>query len=214
MEFMEKKVIKASKRSLIGKQVSTLRRRGQLPGVIYGRHIDPTPIIMDLREASRILAGMSHSSLVNLDVDGEVHSALVREKQKNFIKNVLLHVDFQAVSLTEKLRTSVTVVLEGVSPAVKDLNGFIVNGLTEIEVECFPQYLPERIMVDIAKLAKIGDGIYVRDLTLPEEITVLTAKEGMIAVVTLAGEEDTVVPGEGGAAEPEVIEKGKKEAED
>ena len=214
MEFMEKKVIKASKRSLIGKQVSTLRRQGQLPGVIYGRHIDPTPIIMDLREASRILAGMSHSSLVNLDVDGEVHSALVREKQKNFIKNVLLHVDFQAVSLTEKLRTSVTVVLEGVSPAVKDLNGFIVNGLTEIEVECFPQYLPERIMVDIAKLAKIGDGIYVRDLTLPEEITVLTAKEGMIAVVTLAGEEDTVVPGEGGAAEPEVIEKGKKEAED
>ena len=211
---MEKKVIKASKRSLIGKQVSTLRRQGQLPGVIYGRHIDPTPIIMDLREASRILAGMSHSSLVNLDVDGEVHSALVREKQKNFIKNVLLHVDFQAVSLTEKLRTSVTVVLEGVSPAVKDLNGFIVNGLTEIEVECFPQYLPERIMVDIAKLAKIGDGIYVRDLTLPEEITVLTAKEGMIAVVTLAGEEDTVVPGEGGAAEPEVIEKGKKEAED
>lgn len=211
---MEKKVIKASKRSLIGKQVSTLRRQGQLPGVIYGRHIDPTPIIMDLRETSRILAGLSHSSLVNLDVDGEIHSALVREKQKNFIKNILLHVDFQAVSLTEKLRTSVTIVLEGTSPAVKDLNGFIVNGLTELDVECLPQFLPERITVDIGRLAKIGDGIYVRDLVLPEEITVLGSKDGMIAVVTLAGEEDEAVPGEGGAAEPEVIEKGKKEEED
>jgi large subunit ribosomal protein L25 len=212
---MEKAVINASYRKVTGKQVGVLRRQGMLPGVIYGRHIEPTPIVMNLREASRILSSQSSSSLVNIDLEGVTHATLVREKQRDFIRGTLLHVDFQAISLTEKIRTKVAIELTGTSPAVKDLNGFIVSGLDELEVECLPQYLPEKIVVDISTLAKIGDGLYVRDVPGLENVTFLDHPEAVIAVVTLAGKEEEEAPvAEVAVEEPEVIEKGKKEEEE
>ena len=211
---MEKAVVKASRRTVTGKQVGVLRRQGMLPGVLYGRHIQPTPIIMNLRDTARILSAQSASSLVTLDLDGESHATLVREIQRDFIRGTYLHVDFQAVSLTEKLRTKVAVELQGVSLAVKDLNGIVVAGLDELEVECFPQFLPEKIIVDIAALKKIGDGIYVRDVVTPAEVTLLDHPEAMVAIVTLAGKEEEEVVAEVAAVEePEIIEKGKKEEE-
>ncbi len=212
---MEKIIIKADHRKVTGKQVGVLRRKGLLPGVLYGRHLEPTPIVMDLREAARILSTQSSSSLVTINLNGVEHATLVREIQRDFIRGTYLHIDFQAVSLTEKIRTSVAIELQGISPAVKDLNGIIVAGLDELEVECFPQYLPEKIVVDISSLAKISDGIYVRDVTAPENVTLLDHPEGMIAIVTLAGKEEEVeVAVVEAVEEPEVIEKGKKEEEE
>ncbi len=118
---MEKVVLKASYRNVTGKKVGALRRQGKLPGIIYGHHIDPTPIEMDLREATRLLSGLSGSALVQIELDGNPFSVLVREKQRDFIRGTYLHIDFQTVSLTEKLRTRVAVELTGISPAVKDL---------------------------------------------------------------------------------------------
>jgi large subunit ribosomal protein L25 len=213
METMEKIVLKASHRNVIGKKVGVLRRQGKLPGVLYGHHIDPTPIEMDLREATRYLSGLSGSALVQVEVDGTPYSALVRERQRDFIRGTYLHVDFQAVSLTEKLRTRVAVELTGLSPAVKDFNGFVVNGLNDLEVECFPQDLPEHIVVDISKLAKIGDGIYVRDIVVSEKVVLLDSPEEMIALVTFGGKEEEEVVVAATLEEPEVIERGKKEEE-
>jgi large subunit ribosomal protein L25 len=214
MEIMEKTVLKANHRTVIGKKVGALRRQGKLPGVLYGHHIDPTPIEMDLREATRYLSGMSGSALVQIEVDGKPFSALVREKQRDFIRGTYLHVDFQTVSLTEKLRTQVSVELTGLSPAVKDFNGFVVNGLTDLEVECFPQDLPEQIVVDISSLAKIGDGIYVRDIVISDKVVLLDSPDEMIALVTFAGKEEEEVVVAPTLEEPEVIEKGKKEEEE
>lgn len=209
---MEKFVINASRRTVIGKQVKALRRAGKLPGVIYGHHIEPTPITMDLREATRILAELTASSIVTINLDGTENAALVREKQRDFIKGTLRHVDFQAVSLTEKIRAQVGVVLTGLSSAVKDYNGVVVTGLDEIEVEALPQDLPERIVVDISSLKKIGDTIYVRDLKFTAGIEVLDDPDEMVVRVTAAADEEAA-PVEGAAEEPEVIEKGKKEEE-
>jgi large subunit ribosomal protein L25 len=211
---MENAVIKASLRKVTGKQVGVLRRQGMLPGVIYGRHMQSTPIVMNLREAARMLGSHSASSLVNIDLDGEIHSTLVREKQRDFIRGTLLHVDFQAISLTEKIRTKVVVEFAGVSPAVKELNGFIVAGLDELEVECFPQFLPEKIVVDVGTLAKIGDGLYVRDVIVPDNVTLLDHPEAVIAVVTLAGKEEEAPAEVVAVEEPEIIEKGKQEEEE
>lgn len=211
---MDKVVIKADQRKVTGKQVGALRRQGLLPGVLYGRHLAPTPIVMNLREASRYLSTQSSSSLVTISLDGVEHATLVREIQRDFIRGTYLHIDLQAVSLTEKLRTHVSIELVGSSPAVKDLNGIVVAGLDEVEVECFPQYLPEKIIVDISSLAKIGDGLYVRNIVPPENVAILTHAEDMIAIVTLAGkEEEAEVAPVVAAEEPEVIEKGKKEEE-
>jgi large subunit ribosomal protein L25 len=128
MECMEKVVLKASRRTVTGKQVGVLRRQGQLPAVLYGHHFDTTAVSLDLHTTSISLSGLSRSSLVYIDLEGNEHAALVREKQRDFIRGTLKHIDFQVVSLTEKIRAKVPVELKGISPAVKDLNGVVVTG--------------------------------------------------------------------------------------
>jgi large subunit ribosomal protein L25 len=218
---MEKVVLKATKRDVVGKQVKALRREGKLPAVIYGRHTEPVNINLDAHSAALALAKISSSSLVTIDVDGTEYPALVREKQRDYIKNRLLHVDFMAVSLTEKLRTYVTVHFIGVSPAVKDYNAVLVKNLEDLEVECLPTDLPERIDLDISVLARPGEGIRVKDVKVAENIRLLADPETMVAVATFAKveEEGAAVPGAEGvtptATEPELsVERGKKEEEE
>ena len=212
---MEKTVLHATRRTVTGKQVNALRRDGKLPGIMYGHNIDSTSISLDLRDATRLLSGLTSSSLVTIELDGKEHAALVREKQRDYIRGTLKHVDFQIISLTEKIRAKVGIELQGVSPAVKDFNGVVVTGMDRMEVECLPQYLPERVVVDIGRLMKIGDGIYVRDLPLSENVQILDNPDEMIAIVTAqAAEEEEVVAEVAATEEPEVIEKGKKEEEE
>jgi large subunit ribosomal protein L25 len=214
MEIMEKVIVNASRRSVTGKKVGALRRQGKLPGVIYGHNMEPTAIEMDLREATRTLSAISGSALVVIKLEGNTYSALVREKQRDFIRGTYEHIDFQAVSTTEKLRAKVSVEITGSSPAVKDLNGFVVTGLDELEVECFPQDLPEQIVIDISNLNKIGDGIYVRDVVVSDKVVVLGNPDEMLAIVTFGGkEEEEEVVAAPTTEEPEVIERGKKEEE-
>jgi large subunit ribosomal protein L25 len=217
---MEKVVLQATKRTVVGKQVKALRREGKLPAVIYGRHTDPININLDAHSASLALGKLTSSSLVTIDVEGAEHIALVREKQRDFIKNRLLHVDFLAVSLDEKLRTYVSVNFVGVSPAVKDYNAVLVHNLEEIEVECFPGDLPARIDVDISVLKRPGEGIRLKDVQVSDKVRLLADPETMVAVATFAKVEEAgaAVPGAEGVVptetEPEIsVERGKKEDE-
>lgn len=215
---MEKVVIKATKRSVTGKQVRALRRAGELPGILYGHNMEPVNISMDAHDATLVLNRTTASSLINIELDGKEYPTLVRERQRNPVKNVFVHIDFQAVSLTEKIRAKVAVQLTGLSPAVKDFNAVLVTGFNELEVEGFPQDLPQRIVVDISGMLKIGDGIYVRDIVVSDKVKVMDDGNEMLVLATAPKAEvvEEVVPEveaveEG--AEPEVIEKGKKEEE-
>jgi len=213
---MDRPVLIAEKRDVIGKKVSVLRREGKLPAVIYGKDFKSTPILLDLKETTKTLSTLTSSSLVTVDISGKKHAALVRDSQKDFIRGNYLHIDFQAVSLTEKIRANVYIEIVGVAPAVKDFNGVVVNGLNELEVESLPEDLPEKLTVDISSLKQIGDGIFVKDLDLSEKVTVLSNLEDMVVIITGAAPEE--VEEEGleeveGAEEPEVIERGKKEEE-
>lgn len=216
---MEKVILKASKRDVTGKQVNALRREGKLPAVIYGRHVEPISIVMEAHSAGMALSKLTSSSLVTIDVDGAEYPALVRERQRDYIKGTLTHVDFLAVDMNEKIRTSVGLSFVGVSGAVKDYNGILVHNLERLEVECFPGDLPERIEVDIAMLKQIGDLIRVRDVVVSDKIRILGDPEETIAVVTIIKEETTAVAAEGAAvaaeaAAPEIsVERGKKAEE-
>lgn len=211
---MERVTLKATKRDVTGKQVKALRRAGQLPAVIYGRHVEPVKIMLEAHSASLALAKLTSSSLIMINVDGAEYPVLVREKQRNYIKNSLLHVDFLAVDLTENIRTEVRIEFTGLSLAVKDYNAVLVNHLTSIEVECLPTDLPERIVVDLGALARIGDAIHVRDVAPIENVRFLDDPDEMVVIATFAKDEEAAVPGAAGeTAEPEVIEKGKKEEE-
>lgn len=216
---MEKVVLKATKRDVIGKQVKAMRREGKLPAVIYGRHVEPIAIMLDAHSAGMALSKLTSSSLVTLDVDGKEYPALVRERQRDYIKGLLTHVDFLAVDLTEKIRTNVSISLIGISPAVKDYNGVLVQNLERLEVECLPTDLPERISVDISILKQIGDSIRVHDVDemLTDKVVVLNNPDDMVAVVTMAKDESAegaaAVPGEEAAAPELSVERGKKEDE-
>jgi ribosomal protein L25, Ctc-form len=212
---MDKNVIEATKRSVIGKKVGVLRREGKLPGVIYGHNFTSEPIVMDSKSATKILNAATSSSIITIMLDGVAHAALVREKQKDYIRNQFIHVDFQAVSQTEKIRTKVGIVLTGAAPAVKDFNGVVVEGLDAIEVEALPKDLPERFVIDVSKLANIGDFIHVSDIVAPENVTIIDDPEEMLVLIASpAAEEVEAAPAaEGEVVEPEVIEKGKKEEE-
>ena len=217
---MDKVVLKAVKRDITGKQVKAMRRDGQLPAVIYGRHLEPIAISLEAHAASLVMSKLSSSSLVTIDLDGKEYPALVRERQRNFIKGNLTHIDFLAVDLKEKIRATVRLEFVGVAGAVKDYNGVLVKNIEKLEVECLPTDLPERISVDISALKAIGNSIRVRDLALSENIRVLNDEDETIAVATSAKEEaaDVVaaVPGAdvAAAAAPGLsVERGKKDEE-
>lgn len=220
---MEKVVLKATKRDVTGKQVNALRRSGQLPAVIYGRHTEPISIMLDAHTAALVLSKVGSSSLITVDVDGKEYPALVRERQRDYVKDRLKHVDFLAVSLSERIRADVRVEITGVSPAVKDLNAVLVTGLHALSVECLPTDLPDRFVADISVLAQVGDGIHVRDLQIPDNVRVLDDPDEMIVVATYAKEEvveeapvapEGAVVAEAEGAEPEIsVERGKKEEE-
>jgi len=217
--------LEAQKRTVKGKKVSQLRRDGLLPGIIYGRigkeQIDPVLIQLDLHEASKTINKLTASSLVSLDVDGEKYPVVLREAQKDVIYGTLRHVDFMAVSLTEKLQTAVPIELIGQAPAEINMAAVVVTGISELEIECLPQDMPERIEVDATVLVDMESAIYVRDLDLPDSYDVLTDPDELIASVTYVTiEEEEEEEEEGELAElldedvePEVIEKGKKEEE-
>lgn len=216
--MMDEVIIKAEPRSIIGKQVKALRREGKLPAVLYSKNIGSKPILLDAVDVTRTLRSVGTTSLVVIELEGKKHTTLVRERQRDFIKGSLLHVDFQEVSLKEKVRANVSIVLEGEAPAEKAVDGLVVTILDQLEVESLPQDLPERIVVDISSLENIGDGIHVKDIEASEDFEILTDMEELIVVITaptieveVEEEVEEVVEEE---LEPEVVDRGKAVEED
>ena len=205
---MEKTIIKAEKREVIGKKVKALRREGKLPAVIYGHGVEETPIVMDAKSSSRTLARAEASTLITIQLGGKEHTTLVREKQWDYIRRELLHVDFQAVSMTELIASQVRIEFVGEAPAV-GAGGVIVTGLNELQIEAPPMDLPESIEVDMSVLENIGDGIFVRDIVVNDKMTILDDPDAMIVVASAPaaeipeGEEDMgeMLEGEEGAEE-------------
>ncbi len=211
-------VLKAQKRELTGKKVKQLRRQGLLPAVLYGAGVGSLPLTLDAHEATLVLRDVSSSTLLYLDVEGKEYPVLVRERQRDVIKGFLLHVDFLAVSMSETIRTMVGLRLVGESPVVASGDAILTTGLTEVEVEALPSALVDEIEVDVSQLTEVGQTIYVRDLVVPEGMQILTDGEELVVVTggqaaAAAAEADEAALGMDVDmdAEPEVIERGKKE---
>ncbi len=203
---MDKIVVEAQKREVIGKKVKNLRREGKLPAVMYGYGVESTALVMDHRTTNRILFKAEASNLITISLDGKEYPTLVREKQWDYIKRSLLHVDFQVVSMTEKIAAQVRVELLGVAGAIEDYGAVLLTGLLQVEVEALPTDLPSSIKVDLSTLEKIGDGIFVRDIVVSDKLTLLDDGSTMIAVASAPTleiveevEEDELLEGEEGA---------------
>ena len=152
---MEKYVLEAKKREIIGKQVKALRREGLLPAVIYGSHIEPMPLTLNTGEVSQTLSVIGANTLITLKIGKEEYLVLVRDLQREVIKRDLLHIDFQAVSLEETITTNVPILVVGESPAVKELNALLVTSMDFLQIEAKAKDLPDAISVDVSGLFEV-----------------------------------------------------------
>ena len=167
----------AFKRELQGSGASRrLRNSGQTPGIIYGGTEAPVTISLDHNALYHALKKEAfHSSILDLEIDGQVQKVLMRDFQVHAFKQLVLHADFQRVTASEKLHVKVALhfVNAEVSPAVKLHGATISHVLNEIEIECLPADLPEFITVDLTNV-DVGNSVHVADLTLPKGVTAIT----------------------------------------
>ena len=193
-------------RAVTGKKVARLRRAGVLPGVVFGGHKDSTPVETDMKEFERGYRRWGTTTLLTLTgLDGD-QPALIHDVSRSTLTGQLLHVDFQRVSLTEKVHADVPIHFAGESPAVKG-GGVLVHAISEIQVEAFPQDIPHNIEVDLTGLLEIDDSIYIRDLKYDAaKFKILDDEDGLIVrVVPVRVEEEptpaaAAVPAEGAEA--------------
>ena len=209
-------IIKVQKREVTGKQVKQLRRQGILPAVVYGHKVDSYPVQMDTHSTYLMLRKITPTTLVTLDLDGKKTKVMIRERKFDVVTGDLLHLDFLAVSMTEKMRASVAIELVGEAPVLDEVPGSLLNHMLDsLEIEALPADLPERIQVDVSGLLSAEDSITVADLKLGDKIEIHTPAEEVIVSVSFVATEtgEAAELGEGGS-EPEVMEKGKKEEEE
>ncbi|HWY92779.1 MAG TPA: 50S ribosomal protein L25 [Chthoniobacterales bacterium] len=209
--------LKAHKRSLIGRNaIKRIKEKGLVPGVIYGSNQTPIPLEVEDRVLSKVLGhASSEHILVELEiVDGDQSTsklALIQEVQHHPLKRGLVHVDFHAVSTTEKITSSVPIETVGEALGVRTFGGLLEHSLRTLEVQCYPQDLPGIIRIDVTNL-NIGESLHVRDIQLPPGVEAITDKDltAVSVVASRVGEEtaETAEP----AAAPEVVTEKKVEA--
>ncbi len=209
---MEKITLDAELRGVGRHPVRELRDAARVPAVIYGAGVEAKPISVNAKALQKALH-QAGSGLLMLQVVGDSPlNVLPREVQRHPVKHNVLHVDFQAVSMTEKLRLHVPLIHEGDAPAMK-LNGdlVLVRNLDSIEIECLPADIPNHLVADLTKLQTDDDEVLVSDLAVPNGVKVLTAQDHVVFSLTLsrAGTLDETEEGAAAAAEPEVVIKGK-----
>ncbi|HET89944.1 MAG TPA: 50S ribosomal protein L25 [Chloroflexi bacterium] len=184
----------AQPRVVLGKQVKQLRREGWTPGVMYGHGFEPVHLQFETRQLQHILDQVGGSQLIAIQVQeqGKPEMALVRDVQRDPIRQTVLHVDFYRVKMTERLTTEIPLEMVGESPLTERREGILLIGISSVEVECLPGDLVDAIEVDLADLVEIDQAIYVHDLAIPASIDVLTDPDEMIVRIAPLEEEEVL----------------------
>ena len=185
-----------------------LRVEGKVPGVLYGMGKDPVSLTVDYRELRQALTTeASLNAIITLEVDGAKEVSIVKELQRQPVRNDVIHVDFARVDITQELLVEVPIVLEGEARKVQDEQGVVEQVLYTLSVYAKPDATPNELTVDISGL-EMGDSVRVGDLDLPAgSRTELEDDE------TVAATSSTRAAIEEGEEEGEVAEGGTEAAE-
>jgi large subunit ribosomal protein L25 len=204
-------------RTQVGRNaIKKVRKEGLIPGVIYGVGQEPINLEVNRRQLSTVLAhSSSENILLELEiVDGDNKRsslAMIQEVQHHPIQRQILHVDFHAVSATEKITAEVPIETIGEPIGVKTNGGLLEHNLRDLEVECLPGDLPDRIEVDVTSL-DINQSIHVKDLKLPPGVEAVTDGDLTVVAVSAARVEEEPTEALGATpAAPEVITAKKPE---
>ena len=173
-------------RSILGKKVKVLRRQGITPANIYGHGLTSEAVQVPTPDLARTIRVVGLNTMLQLHVEGEkkLRPVFVRYVQRDPITDEFLHVDFYQVSLKEKIRLEVPLVIVGEAPAVGVYHGILLQNVNAITVEGLPTEMPHHIEVDVSGLAEIDDAIHVKDLPVSAEITLLVDPDMVVAKVS------------------------------
>ena len=213
---METLELKADVREVTGRKVKTLRQEGMVPAVLYG-HTDTILLQIQAKTLGKVLREAGTHQLIGLQIGKKKPVVtLAREIQRDALKHNYLHVDFYAVKMDEKVTAQVPLILEGESPAVKDLGGVLTHGMDQVEIECLPADLISAIAVNIEELLELNQTLTVADLKVPSTVTILSDPDSVVAKIEPPRlvEEEAEEGLEGVSAEPEVLTAAKEQEED
>jgi large subunit ribosomal protein L25 len=194
-----------------------LRAAGEVPAVIYGHGREPQSLSLVTREVDKLLTQISAAStVVELTVGSATTRTLIREIQRHPFKRHIVHVDFQELVAGERVTVSVPFRFVGVPEGVRNSGGILEEIMHQVHLKVDPSSIPDHIDVDVTPLT-IGHSIHIRELTLPDGVTVLDEANATVCVCQApkAAAETVAAEGETPAAgEPELIRKAKAEAEE
>jgi large subunit ribosomal protein L25 len=202
----ESTAITARVREAMGKANRRLAAAGEIPAVLYGPGRDTVALSLNRHDFELM---MSHhgagSTIVSIALEGEKKpvNAVIREVQHSPVKGTIMHVDFLAIRMDQKLQATLSFHFVGESPGVK-AGGVLMHSMRELMVEALPADLPDSLDVDISGL-EIGQSVSVADLTAPEGVEITDDPEGVVCSVTVPTAEPTEEELAEEAAEPEVI---------
>lgn len=160
-----------------------LRREGYTPGVLYSRSKDTKNIAFNTKDLQKIVSEQGYGALITLDIDGNNTAAILKDVQREVVKDGFLHADFQELSENEEIRLTIPLYLENREKA-EDNDAIVQLQLSEIDIECLPKYIVSYVNIDATKL-KDSPSITIGDLEL-EGINILHDDEEVIASLTYA----------------------------
>ena len=217
----EEIVLQAVPRTVTGKKVNQIRREKWVPMVVYGPGFEPEIYQARHSEFDRVLSLAGMTTLVSLQVEGQKgpYSVLVRDIQRDVLTDALVHVDLYRVSMTQKISTEDPVEFVGEQPPlVISGEAMTLTLLSHVEIECLPGDLVSSLELDLSSLQSMEDVLQVSDLSVPENITILTAADEVLVRLTHATriqeDEEEELEVETEIGEVEVITKGKTEEEE
>jgi len=211
--------LSAEKRDGTGTGVARkLRQAGRVPGIIYGHSRSPQPLSVNTRDFEKLLGSINFAStVIDLNLDGTVTKTLIRELQRHPYRRHLVHVDFQELVAGEKVTVNIPLRFVGTAEGVRNSGGILEEIMHELHIRVDPSQIPDHIDVDVTNVT-IGHSLHIRDIAIPEGVTVLDDEDATLCVVAVpkAAVEETpvaeAVPE--AAAEPELIRKVKPEDEE
>jgi len=194
-----------------GKHIKKLRKNGKMPAVFYGNKVSATTISVDTTEFLKVWREAGESSVITLDTPTGAKDVLIQDVQTDPVKGMPVHADFYVIDKDKKITVTVPLEFEGISPAVKELNGTLVKVMHEIEIEVLPKDLPHSLKVDISKLVDFESRIKVSDIALPQSAVPTDGADEIVALIAEQKEEEEASAEAIDMSAIEVEKKGKKE---
>lgn len=186
----------ASRRDILGKKVRFLRRQDLTPANMYGHNIESTALQIETSQLKHAVSKAGKSSLIALKIDGATSPkmVIVKDIQKEPLSGELLHVDLYQVRMEENIKIEVPLSILGEAPAIKEHGGILIQNLNSLEIECLPANMPHSVEIDISELSELDQALHVKDIPVPDTITVLTDPDA--AVVQIVRSRAEVAAGE------------------